>query len=188
MARAWLLLIYSVPTKPSRTRWHVWRELRRVGAILLRDGVAILPETPTVRTWMRDVATGIATGGGSAQVARARFSLTEERDILRNFERDRSREYDEIVESCRGLLEHVDREAEHAQFTFAELAELEADLDKLRRWNTAAGERDRFRSPSAARAERVLARCERKIARFADRTSRVEGAAAPRATRKARGR
>jgi hypothetical protein len=183
-----MLLIYTVPTKPSRTRWQLWRELRRVGAILLRDGVAILPESPSAKTWMRTVAEGVTAGGGKAQIVRSRFSLADERDIARDFQRDRSREYEEIIESGRGLLDHIEREAGHAQFTFAELAELEADLEKLRRWLVAARARDRFDSPGAAQAEAVLTRCERQIARFADRTSRAEQAPAPHSGRAARTR
>ena len=174
MARAWLLLIYSVPTKPTRIRWHVWREIRRTGAVLLRDGVAVLPRGERAATWMHDVAQMIRAGGGKVQVATARFPALEERHLLRAFEEDRAREYDEIVDSCGALLEHVDREASHAEFTFAELAELEADLDKIRRWLEAAGGRDYFKSPSVKRAERTVERCEQKIARFAERTGRAE--------------
>ncbi|MDQ2914434.1 MAG: hypothetical protein M3T56_14410 [Chloroflexota bacterium] len=173
MARAWMLLIYGVPTKPSRTRWHVWREIRRAGAILLRDGVAVLPSEHAA-AWMHDVARDIATGGGNAQVVTAQFSAADERAILRSFAADRAREYGEIADSCAGLLEHVDREAAHAQFTFAELAALEADIDKLRRWLEAARGRDHFKSSRVKRAEGALAQCERKIARFAEQAERAE--------------
>src|SRR5438309_7457883 len=42
----WLLLIYTLPSQPSRKRAYVWRELKKVGAVYLRDGVAILPRRP----------------------------------------------------------------------------------------------------------------------------------------------
>ena len=42
--RDWLLLIYTVPSQPSRLRATVWRELKKAGAVYLRDGVAILPQ------------------------------------------------------------------------------------------------------------------------------------------------
>jgi hypothetical protein len=40
------LLIYSVPAEPSRKRAYVWREVKKLGAIYLRDGVCIQPEQP----------------------------------------------------------------------------------------------------------------------------------------------
>jgi len=43
---AWLLLIYTVPAEPSRKRAFIWRELKKIGAPYLRDGVCILPERP----------------------------------------------------------------------------------------------------------------------------------------------
>ena len=45
----WLLLIYTVPAEPSRKRAAIWRELKKVGAPYLRDGVCILPERPETR-------------------------------------------------------------------------------------------------------------------------------------------
>ena len=46
MRQDWLLLIYTVPAEPTRKRAFIWRELKKVGAPYLRDGVCILPERP----------------------------------------------------------------------------------------------------------------------------------------------
>jgi hypothetical protein len=73
------------------------------------------------------------------------------------------------------LLEHVARETNHRDFTFAELEELEEDLAKLRRWMSQVRARDYFPNPSATdAAEQLLAECDAALAEL----SLVEEAAA----------
>lgn len=177
MSRRWLLLIYTVPTTPSRTRAYVWREIRREGALLLRDGVAALPDQRAARTWAVEVSKRITAGGGTATTATATFEATTERRLVAAFQKEREREYAEIGSACAGLLEHIAREREHAQFTFEELEELEADLGKIRRWFADVRKRDRFQAPAGSAAERAIGSCERRLARFAERASREDLAA-----------
>lgn len=174
MPRRWLLLIYTVPTTPSRTRAYIWREIRRRGAVLLRDGVAVAPDDAAVRQWAREVATKLAAGGGAATTATAAFEPAAERRLVAAFQKERKHEYAEVASACAGLLEHIERERAHAQFTFEELEELEADLGKIRRWLADVRARDRFGSPAARRAQRALATCEQRLARFAERASDVD--------------
>lgn len=174
MPRRWLLLVYSVPTTPSRTRAYVWREIRRKGALLLRDGVAAAPDDPAVRQWAREVAKRLSEGGGTATTATAVFEPADERRLVVAFQKEREHEYAEVRSACAGLIEHIERERAHARLTFEELEELEADLGKIRRWLADVRARDRFGTPAARRAERALATCERRLARFAERASQVD--------------
>ena len=43
MALSWLLCCYRLPREPSRLRLAVWRRLRRLGAVMLHDGLWTLP-------------------------------------------------------------------------------------------------------------------------------------------------
>jgi hypothetical protein len=45
----WVLLVYRLPREPSRHRVAVWRKLRDLGALYLKDGVAALPEDAVTR-------------------------------------------------------------------------------------------------------------------------------------------
>lgn len=171
MTRRWLLLIYTVPTTPSRTRAYVWREIRREGALLLRDGVAALPASSAARSWAVDAAKRITAGGGTAAAATATLETADERRLIAAFRKEREREYAEIVSSCAGLVEHIEREREHAELSFEELEELEADMGKIQRWFADVRERDHFKTPAAGAAERAIANCERRVSRFAERSS-----------------
>lgn len=184
--RRWLLVIYTIPTTPSRTRAYVWREIRRAGALLLRDGVAVLPMGSDTERWARETSRRIEAAGGTVTTAVAALAAGDERRVTAAFQAEREREYGEIVASCRALVAHVEREREHAEFTFDELEELEADLEKIRRWRDMVRARDRFGAPSGKRATRAIADCARRIAAFGERASSGELPRLPRRTPKRR--
>src|SRR4051812_990657 len=59
LSTTWLLLIYTVPTQPSRKRATVWREIKKLGAVYLRDGVCVLPDQPGTLMNLRALASRI---------------------------------------------------------------------------------------------------------------------------------
>ncbi|MBM4030451.1 MAG: ChrB protein [Planctomycetes bacterium] len=61
----WLILVYSVPRRPSAKRVYVWRKLQRLGAVSPRDGVWVLPATARTREHFRWLSAEIAEMGGS---------------------------------------------------------------------------------------------------------------------------
>src|SRR5260370_42529089 len=131
----WLLLIYTVPAEPSRKRAAIWRELKKIGAPYLRDGICILPERPDTLERIGAIAARVEEFGGDAMlVSGARLSEARAAGLVDQFRAARADEYREIAREADRLLEHVARETEHRPFTYAEPEELEADLGALRRW------------------------------------------------------
>src|SRR5206468_4312943 len=63
---AWALLIYTVPADPSRKRAYVWRELKKVGAVYLRDGVCVLPQREEAVRALTDLVVKVHEFGGRA--------------------------------------------------------------------------------------------------------------------------
>jgi hypothetical protein len=49
----WLLLVYRVPSEPTRLRASVWRRLRNLGAIYVQNSVAAAPRTPQSERLLR---------------------------------------------------------------------------------------------------------------------------------------
>jgi hypothetical protein len=163
----WLLLIYTVPAEPSRKRAAIWRELKKVGAPYLRDGVCILPERPATRERLGAIATKVEEFGGDATlVSGARLSETRAIALVEQFRAARAAEYGEIAREADRLLEHVARETEHRQFTYAELEELEGDLGKLRRWTDQVLARDYLGDGQPEDLAAVLDRCEHALGAF----------------------
>lgn len=167
----WLLLIYVVPSEPSRKRATIWRELKKVGAVYVRDGVCALPtrlETPERFHAIADRV--IEFGGQVTLVEDARLNAARERVIVEQANTARAEEYAEVASDAEGLLAHVEREREHREFTFAEVKELEVDLGKLKRWADQIHTRDYFGSAGAVAVEELLSRCEAGLAPFREET------------------
>jgi hypothetical protein len=171
----WLLLIYTVPAEPSRKRAAIWRELKKVGAPYLRDGVCILPERPETVERLGAVSAKVEEFGGDATlVSGARLSEARAAALTEQFRVARAAEYHEISREADRLLEHVARETEHRQFTYAELEELEADLGKLRRWTDQVIERDYFGNGPPEDLAAALDRCERALGTFLEAAAAQE--------------
>jgi hypothetical protein len=166
---AWLLLIYTVPSEPSRLRAAVWRDLKKAGAVYLRDGVAVLPDRPPTRVTFREVVAKIDEFGGQATlVADARLDDERSAALIAQAKTAREEEYREIAQEAERFLAHVAREREHRDLTFAEVEEIEEDLGKLRRWADQVRARDYFGAVDASGLDGALARCETALASFLD--------------------
>jgi hypothetical protein len=64
----WVLLAYRLPREPSTPRITLWRNLRRLGAAQVGDGLVVLPLTDEAQEQVEWLATGIEEAGGDASV------------------------------------------------------------------------------------------------------------------------
>jgi hypothetical protein len=160
----WLLLIYTVPSHPTRKRAAIWRELKKAGAIYLRDGVAVLPERAETHAIFQAIATAIATfGGQSTLVEGARLDPARTAEVMTQAQAIRAAEYADIGRETDRFLAHIAREREHRELSFVEQQQLAQDLGKLRRWAEQVRGRDYFGSPEATTVEDLLSRCEQSL-------------------------
>ena len=61
----WLLLVYRVPSEPTRLRSAVWRRLKSLGAIYLQNSAAALPAGLGAERALRKLRSEILDMGGS---------------------------------------------------------------------------------------------------------------------------
>src|SRR4051794_20352375 len=91
----WVLLIYTIPSDPSRKRAYIWRELKKVGAIYLRDGVCTLPEREETTSAFRQIAAKIEEFGGEVTlVAGAELGAQREHALIAASQEARTTEYE----------------------------------------------------------------------------------------------
>jgi hypothetical protein len=181
MDTPWLLLIYTVPAEPSRKRASIWREIKRIGAVYLRDGVCVLPERPETATAMRAIVAKVDEFEGQATlVEAARLDSARADRVVAQACTARAEEYADIAREAERLLGHVARETEHRDFTFGELEELEADLGKLKRWTAQVQARDYFGVGPDSRLVELLDRCVAALAAFLEETASRDADATPR--------
>jgi hypothetical protein len=78
----WLLLSYKLTAEPSARRVHIWRKLKRIGAISILDAVWALPDSPRTHEQFQWLAAEIQEMGGEAMFWRAQSELTGQTEAL----------------------------------------------------------------------------------------------------------
>src|SRR5512137_826808 len=71
MKQEWVILVYKIPSQPTRLRAQTWRHLQRIGALYLQDSVSIVPATSELAENMQWIADEIRELGGEASLFRA---------------------------------------------------------------------------------------------------------------------
>ena len=164
----WLVLIYRVPSEPSRLRSAVWRRLKSLGAIYLQNSAAALPASVGNERAMRKLRSQILDMEGTAALLSCRV-LAGEQEVRASFQAARNDEYEEIVDRCEDFLAQLKKEYAANHFTYAELEENEVDLVKLRNWFAKVRERDAFDADGRHAAEKALDGCEQSLEAYAAR-------------------
>jgi len=160
----WLVLIYTLPAEPTRKRAFVWREVKKIGAVYLRDGVYVLPDRPATRQAMQALADRVRAFDGQATlVETSRMDELTAEQVTRQAQAARRAEYAAVRDSGSQFLNHVRRERRHRDFSASEAETLMDDLRKLRRWFEQIRARDYFLSDAAVEAEAALTECESSI-------------------------
>jgi hypothetical protein len=167
-ATGWLVLIYRIPSEPTRLRATVWRRLKGLGAVYLQNSVATLPAGPASERALRKLRREILEMGGTAQLL-ASQALAGQQDILAVFQAARDDEYEEIIDKCQDFHGQLQKEYDAGHYTYAELEENEEDLVKLRNWLAKITERDVFGAPKRAATLEALASCEQALEEYAAR-------------------
>ena|SRR5438874_5276322 len=165
----WLLLIYTVPAAPSRKRAAIWRGVKRLGAVYLRDGVCILPEQPDTLGALRSLAGQVEAFGGQATLGQSvMLDAPRVEAVVAQFQAARADEYAEVAREAEQLLAHLARETEHRDFSYAELEEIEQDLVKLKRWTDQVRARDYFGPGLDSNVHELFARCDAALETFVE--------------------
>jgi hypothetical protein len=164
----WLVLVYRIPSEPTRLRATVWRRLKALGAIYLQNSVAALPADVSSERALRKLRHEILQMSGTA-VLLSSAVLVGETSIRATFQTARSEEYDEIIDRCDGFLAEIEKEYVKSHFSYAELEENEVDHTKLVNWLEKVQARDRFGAPGRTEAEAALKKCEQALESYASR-------------------
>lgn len=99
----WILLILSLPTENSTIRMRAWRTVKASGAVVLRDGVYLLPSLEGCREIFQRILDDVKEAGGSVFLMDA--SESEEQGLSALF--DRSQDYAQLaadIEACHQSL------------------------------------------------------------------------------------
>lgn len=167
----WIVLLLKLPSEPSRHRVAVWRELRRIGALSLGQGVWAVPDLPVFATGVhRALELTEKSDGEAISLQAVGSSPADAARFEAMFTAARQDDWSELIADCGKYEAELDKEIRTAKFTLAELEEEEQSLERLRRWHRDLKARDVFGTPNATEATQRLLYCTQ---RFEDYTERV---------------
>jgi ChrB-like protein len=170
-AMRWLVLLVRLPAQPSRHRVAVWRELRKVGALSLGQGVWAVPDVPVFADGVQRALQLAERADGERVVLQAAGRGPEDSARFEAmFTAAREEDWAEFLADCGKYTAELDKEIATGKFTLAELEEEEQSLERLRRWHRDLRVRDVFGAPAGGDADRKLAEC---VQRFEDYSERV---------------
>src|SRR5215217_3233889 len=94
----WLLLVISLPTSSATGRMRIWRSLKALGCVALRDGAYLLPSGPGRSEALRELGDECAREGGSAWLMTVAPDSPDDDFAYRQLF-DRSEQYTELRRS-----------------------------------------------------------------------------------------
>ncbi len=99
----WVLLAYRLPREPSTPRITVWRQLRRIGAAQITDGLVALPLDARTREQLDWIAEAVIEHGGEASVWLAEpGSAAQARALARQLADLAAVDYGRLIEEASG--------------------------------------------------------------------------------------
>src|SRR5437879_1961527 len=165
---AWLLLIVSLPTPSATARMRIWRALKALGCMALRDGAYLLPVGADREQALRGLADECSREGGSAWLMAVQSRSADETNAYRQLF-DRTNDYSELRRSWKGANRNL------ASLPAPELARLQR---RLQREFEAVRAIDFFPSEASLEAQ----------AAWADFSKRMESLLSPDEPHETRGR
>ena len=146
----WLLLLYGLPTKQSAARVHLWRQLKKSGALALKTSAYLLPDQPEHHERLQWLAQQVRDDGGEATIIRVtEIEGLPHAEIIRQFNEARAADYDALRPALHDLLARKKkrRDENHA-----------GELEKLTRQFEDVRKIDYFECPRAQDVQMLLKR------------------------------
>ena len=108
----WTLLVYKIPTQPSRLRLHIWRKLQAMGGLYVQNAACLLPSRPDLDENMQYIAAQIEEMGGSCYLFSASALLpgSVER-LMEEFRAQADTQLQEIVKRLDSISSALDATA-----------------------------------------------------------------------------
>ncbi|MBT2320860.1 chromate resistance protein [Variovorax paradoxus] len=147
----WAILLVTLPTQPNAVRLRIWRALKGLGCVALRDGAFVLPSERAAL--LEPLASEVREHGGSASVLTlAPRDDAQRQEVLAQF--DRTEAYGQWRETATALQVDLERLGEtEARRRMRGVAEALENLHRI----------DYYPGPAAEQAEADLAALRRAL-------------------------
>jgi len=163
MLQSWLLLLLSLPPRPSSLRVRAWRRLKALGAVALKSGAYLLPYSSDRYEQFQWLAQEVEKDRGEATLLKVdRVENMKQPEVVRLFHEARNADYAALTDRYRKL-----GSAKRPR-SVEELARLARELDRL-------VDIDFFDAPGRQQTLRAREAAERRVTGPAQAAARPEG-------------
>ena len=163
MLQSWLLLLLSLPPRPSSLRVRAWRRLKALGAVALKSGAYLLPFSSDRYEQFQWLAQEVQKDRGEATLLKVdRVENMKQPEVVRLFHEARNADYASLTDRYRKLGSATQPRAAE------ELARLARELDRL-------ADIDFFEAPGRQQALRAREAAERRVTGLPQAGARLAG-------------
>jgi len=163
----WLFFSYTLPSRPSRARVAIWRQLKKLGAVNYQS-VWVLPYSSDRVNEVNKLIRDIESWKGEGFLIDGKvLNRDQEERINTAFVESRNEEYREIISKCADYVKEIEFEIGRENFIFAEVEENEEELEKLKQWLKKVEKRDIVEAPLRKEAVEKIKNCEDLFQDFA---------------------
>ncbi len=162
----WVIVAYDLPNEPSRLRLKAWRNFKKLGAVYPSVSLCVLPDTPQVRKKLDQARSEIDKSGSILVLDAAPLERVDDERLLKLFEEDRRKQYEEIYEECEEFLDEIKENLESKKVTAEETDELEQAFEGLERWYNSIRDKGFGSHKDANRVADIMKKCRDALAGF----------------------
>ncbi|MFQ5862577.1 MAG: chromate resistance protein ChrB domain-containing protein [Candidatus Brocadiales bacterium] len=156
------MLIYSLPLEASKERVRLWRKLKQLGSVALKNSVYILPYAETFYENFQWLKQEVQTVHGEATLLKVnRIEGMSNEEIVKLFTEGRNQDYAQIIGDCEGLIRRLRKLPQKGSSIEQDI--IFKELHKIRQRLKLVGEIDFFNASLRTQATRLLEQCEKKL-------------------------
>src|SRR5262245_51276243 len=160
----WVLLIHQLPPRPTNLRVRIWRQLQKLGAVVIKNSVYVLPANDKTYEDFQWLKQEIESAGGEAATFRASsVEGTTDQEIIELFQEARNEEFAQVAAGLEALAGTIREQARGKHLSAGRLATHEAELSKLHAELERIIGNDFFGAPGRAQAVAAYQRSEQAI-------------------------
>lgn len=160
----WIILVHHLPPRPTSCRVKVWRRLKGMGAVAIKNSVYVLPFTGKTYEGSQWLRQEIVTHKGEATIFKVdSIEGMSNKDIVNQFRKARDKEYAQTASGALKLKTGLEANVKKNIVSIARTEKYKAELNKLIvRFNEIAAI-DYFHAQNRRSAEKEIADCAQAL-------------------------
>ncbi len=161
-----IVLSYSLPTKPSKARLHVWRQLKKIGAVNV-ESMWVVPYSKDKLAELQNLVKDIERFNGTGMILQGKPAESRDAERIKAaLSESSNEEFTELAGVCDKFLEEIESEIAKENFIFAEVEENEEELEKIKKWYEKILKRSVYESPLRKDVLEKIKRCDSAFDQF----------------------